>query len=187
MEPTNEDAAKALERLTNPQAPTPQPKPRSAPAAKPQPTKPQPFKPQPVAKAGAAKAGAAKTTRPTAPAPKAPTKPVKKPEPPPPPLDLQQALAGTRAAVGLRTAPRAKSDPVAFQLALKRTAIPILLTLGFVLIALVIVHYVWKSDDNPVLELPTGIVIGLLAGGVVLWGLALLNMLSVRRTLAARS
>ena len=181
-EPTNDDAAKALERLTNPQAPTPQPKPRPAPTAKPQPTKPQPFKPQP-----AGKPGAAKTVRPAAPAAKAPTKPVKKPEPPPPPVDLQQALAGTRAAVGLRTAPRAKSDPVAFQLALKRTAIPILLTLGFILIALGIVHYVWKSDDNPVLELPTSIVIGLLSGGVVLWGLAVLNMLSVRRTLAARS
>ena len=180
-EPTNDDAAKALEKLTNPHAPTPQPKPRPAPTAKPQPTKPQPFKPQPVAKAGPAK-----TARPAAPA-HASTKTVKKSEPAPPAVDLQHALAGARtAAPGLRTARRAKSDPVAFQLALKRTAIPILLTLGFILIALGIVHYAWNSDDNPVLELPKGIVIGLLAGGVVLWVLAVLNMLSVRRAFAAR-
>jgi len=180
-EPTNEDAAKALERLSNPQAPTPQPKPRPSPAAKPQPTKPQPFKPQPAA----AKPGAAKSARPAAPSAKAPS-PVKKPTPAPAlPVNLQEALAGTRhAAPGLRTAPRSKSDPVAFQLALKRTAIPVLLTLGFILVSLGVVHFAWKSDDNPVLELPTGIVIGLFTAGAVLWALAALNMVSVRRTLA---
>ncbi len=183
-EPTNEDAAKALERLTNPQAPTPQPKPRPAPTAKPQATKPQPFKPQPAAKAGAAKASAAKAARPAGPPAKAPVVAKKAA---PAPVDLQQALAGAHAAPGLRTAPRAKSDPVAFGLALKRTVIPVLLTLGFVLISLGVVHYAWKSDDNPVLELPTGVVIGMLAAGAVLWGLAALNMASVRRTLAARS
>jgi hypothetical protein len=182
-EPTNEDAAKALERLSNPQAPTPQPKPRPSPAAKPQPTKPQPFKPQPAA----AKPGAAKSARPKAPSAKAPS-PAKKPTPAPAPalpVNLQEALAGTRhAAPGLRTAPRSKSDPVAFQLALKRTAIPVLLTLGFILVSLGVVHFAWKSDDNPVLELPTGIVIGLFTAGAVLWALAALNMVSVRRTLA---
>jgi hypothetical protein len=177
-EPTNDDAAKALERLANPQAPTPQPRPRSASTVKPQPTKPQPFKPQ--------AAGAPKTARPAAPAARAPAL-AKKAQPATPPVDLQQALAGTHAAPGLRSRARPKSDPVAFQLNLKRTAIPVLLTLGFILIALGTVHFAWKSDDNPVLELPNGIVIGMFAAGAVLWGLALLNMLSVRRTLAARS
>ena len=180
-EPSNEDAAKALERLTNPQAPTPQPKPRPAPTAKPQPTKPQPFKPQ-------AGGGTGKAARPAAPVAKVPAKPAKKPSPaPPPPVDLQAALAGSRhTAPGLRTAPRAKSDPAAFQLAIKRTAIPVLLTLGLILLALGVVHFAWNSDDNPVLELPTAVVVALFAVGAVLWGLAALNMISVRRTLAAR-
>jgi len=180
-EPTNDDAAKALERLTNPQAPTPQPKPRPAPVAKPQPTRPQPFKTQPVVK-GSSKNAA----RPAAPAAKAAAAEKKQPAAPPP-VDLQTALSGTRHTAGLRLAPRAKSDPAVLQLALKRTAIPVLLTLGFILTSLGVVHFAWKSDDNPVLELPNHIVIGLFAAGVVLWGLAVLNMLSVRRTLAARS
>jgi hypothetical protein len=176
-EPSKDDAAKALERLTSPNAPTPQPKPRVAPITKPQPI-PKPVRP-----------GAPGASRPPAPAVKATSAkaPAVRKTPAPPPVDLQQALAGSHtAAPGLRSTRRPKSDPGALQLTLKRTAIPVLLTLGFILVSLAVVHYAWRSDDNPVLELPTGIVIGLMAGGVVLWGLAGLNMVSVRRGLAAR-
>jgi len=175
-EPTNDDAAKALERLTSPQGPTPQPKPRVAAVVKPQ-VKPQVARPT------------APSARPSSPATRAPVAktPVAKKAPAPPPMDVGQALAGTSSKLGMRAAKRQKSDPAPFQLALKRTVIPVLLTMGFILVSLAVVHYAWRSDDNPVLELPTAVIIGMMAGALVLWALAALNMVSVRRTLAARS
>ncbi len=153
-DPTNDDAAKALDRLTSPDAPRPQPKPRIIPTAK-----------VPITRSAAGKARAPK---PVAVAPQP---------------NLQQALAEARkSSSSVRTA--TKSGSRLGGLWLKQTLIPALLTIGLILISLAIVHFAWKSDDNPVVELPRSIVLALLGAGVVCWGLAGANMLSVRRALA---
>lgn len=162
----NEEAARALERLSAPQTsgPTPQPKPRAAAAS-----------------------SAAKPARPAAPRPSAP---VARPDAPARPRaaeaqDLQHALAAAAANPSASGTARAKPPGANARtaLAFRRTVIPILLTLGFILVALALTHYAWKSDDNPVIELSTPIVLAMLATGLLAWLLAAANMLSVRRAL----
>jgi hypothetical protein len=171
-EPTNDDAARALERLSSPDAPTPQPKPRIVPTAK--------------SPSGRPAAPSAKTAKAPAPMAKAPA-PTRKPAPVAPPPSLQQALAESRLKpCGPKASPRCKPRTVPRGLGLKQTLIPILLTIGVILISLAIVHFAWKSDDNPVMDLPVWIIIALLAAGSLSWAVAGVNMLSVRRTLASR-
>ena len=68
-------------------------------------------------------------------------------------------------------------------MALRRTLIPILLTGGFLLFALALARFAWNSIDNPMLDLPRGILIAMVSLGVVCWLLAAANMFAVRRAL----
>jgi len=162
-DPTNDEAARALERLASTQAgaPTPQPNPRAG-APTPRPATPRPA--APGAGRSAAPATSAKPARPQAPAAQ----------------DLQRSLAAA-ATSRAPSSPKPVAKPRASGNTFRRTLIPILLTSGFILIALATVHYAWRSIDNPVVDLSTPIVLCMFATGAVAWALAAANMLAVRR------
>jgi len=66
----------------------------------------------------------------------------------------------------------------------RQTAIPILLTGGSILIALSALHFLWIADNDPMVGVPGWLVGVMIALGIALWGLAALNMLSVKHMLA---
>lgn len=153
-----DEAARALERLMSGQsaAPTPQPKPRAAPTPQVR-VNPAVAKPAPKP--------AQKVARPAAPSS-------------PPQQSLAQAMAAQRPAVSKKAKSREKPG-----MNLRRTLIPVLLTGGFLLLALATVRFAWNSIDNPMLDLPRGVLIAMVSLGVVCWLLAAANMFAVRRAL----
>lgn len=158
-DPDKDDVARALERLTSGpgSAPTPQPRPRAAPT-------PQVRVSPSVAKTTAQKP-AQKALRPAGPN-AAPD---------------QLLSAPISAARPKETEPKARRP--APGMGLRRTLIPILLTGGFLLIALAVVRFAWNSIDNPILDLPRWVVIAMVSLGAVCWLLAGANMFAVHRSL----
>jgi len=72
-------------------------------------------------------------------------------------------------------------------LTFRRTFIPILLTGGLICIALGVVHFfTWSSGDNPLHGLPTWLVALLFLFAVLLWGLAVMNMMVVKQMLEGK-
>ena len=167
-DPDKDDVARALERMASGQsdAPTPQPKPRvgTPPKVRVNPAVPHSQAQKPVQKiARPAAPGAASPARAAAPASVA--------------RSLQESLKGAKVITTARRVPP-RTAPA---MGLRRTLIPILLTGGAILMALATVRYAWNSIDNPTLDLPRGIVIAMVALGLVCWLLAAANMLAVRR------
>jgi hypothetical protein len=68
----------------------------------------------------------------------------------------------------------------------RQTFIPILLTAGFIMVAFGALHFLWNSEDNPMGGLPIWLVVVLLIFGLVMWGLAVANMLAVKQILDAQ-
>lgn len=68
----------------------------------------------------------------------------------------------------------------------RQTLIPILLTAGFIMVGLGVLHFVWNSENNPLTDLPGWLLAVLFAFGALLWVLAIANMLSVKSALEAR-
>lgn len=70
----------------------------------------------------------------------------------------------------------------------RRTFIPILLTGGLICLALGAIHFIaWSSGENPLRALPGWLVALLFVFAVVLWGLAIANMLVVKHMLEAEA
>ena len=65
----------------------------------------------------------------------------------------------------------------------RQTLIPILLTGGFIMVVLGLLHFLWSGEGNPLAELPAWLLAALFLFGLVLWGLATANMLSVKAAL----
>lgn len=68
---------------------------------------------------------------------------------------------------------------------LRQTFIPILLTSGFILMALGVLRFVWPGD-NPLASIPPWLVAILFGFALALWGLAAMNMLAVKHDLEPR-
>lgn len=68
----------------------------------------------------------------------------------------------------------------------RQTFIPILLTGGFIMIVLALLHFAWTGESNPLSELPTWLLAVLVLFGLILWALAAANMMSVKSALAAQ-
>lgn len=81
-----------------------------------------------------------------------------------------------------------KPKPVPFgqSVGARRTFIPILLTGGFIMVALGVLHFVWLADNNPTGGLPVWLVALLFLFGLVLWGAAFANMMTVKHLLDAQ-
>jgi hypothetical protein len=80
--------------------------------------------------------------------------------------------------------PRAARVPMFKTLQFRRTAIPILLTTGLILLAVVGLKFV-VHPDSALAALPSGMIAALVGAAAVLMLVALLNMAQVRRQLAA--
>jgi hypothetical protein len=159
-DPDNDEVARALERLTSSPGKAPASNPRNRPA------------PSPKVRAAPVAAQPAKAPQ----KPKA--RPVQK-------IARPAAPAETKAPAPAKPkpVPKKKTPPPIPGLALKRTLIPTLLTGGALLLALATVRYAWNSIDNPLLDVPRSMVIGMACVGVVCWLLAAANMYLVHRTI----
>jgi len=97
------------------------------------------------------------------------------------PLDTPAAIASATPAKPARaeSARARKKDPLFF----RRTFIPVLLTLGFILVALCVTRFAWKSIDNPMLGVSSmqSAVVG--GAGLLLWAMAAALMSGVARQL----
>jgi len=83
---------------------------------------------------------------------------------------------------------QASSKPRVFRVGLKfrRTFIPMLLTSGAILACLGGLHFLWNSDSDPMAGLPPWLVGVMFALALVLWVLAAVNMIAVRRMLESQ-
>lgn len=66
----------------------------------------------------------------------------------------------------------------------RQTLIPILLTGGFIMVVLGLLHFLWTGENNPLADLPGWLLTVVFLFGLVLWALAAANMLSVKSALA---
>ena len=76
--------------------------------------------------------------------------------------------------------------PFGQSLRFRQTVIPILLTAGLIMNGLATLHFVWRSDNNPMGGLPIWLLIVLFIFGLAIWGMAVMNMLAVKQELDAR-
>lgn len=197
--PSNDDAARRLERLSGGAGPSPSSQPVQRPRTpQPVPQRPaQPVVPAPQPQpAGAVPKPARPVVRPAAPPvrPAAPTAPQPKATPHKAP-DLAIAdddsviVPAPDASVFLHKpdyAPRrVKSARAGVSLKFRQTFIPILLTGGFILIVLAALHFLWVADNDPMAGIPMWMVGIMIALGLGLWGLAAMNMMAVRQILRA--
>lgn len=65
--------------------------------------------------------------------------------------------------------------------------IPILFTAGLIMNALGLLHFLWKSENNPAAGLPIWLVAVVFLFGLSLWGLTVMNMLVVKQLLNSQS
>jgi hypothetical protein len=81
-----------------------------------------------------------------------------------------------------------KPKPVPFgqSLGARQTFIPILLTGGFIMAAMGVLHFVWHAENNPMGGLPVWLVALLFFLGLVLWGTAFANMMAVKHIVEAQ-
>jgi hypothetical protein len=79
-----------------------------------------------------------------------------------------------------------KTVPFGQGLGARRTFIPILLTGGFIMFGLGLLHFIWHADNNPMGGLPPWLVALLFLFGLVLWGMAFANMMTVKHIIDAR-
>jgi hypothetical protein len=68
----------------------------------------------------------------------------------------------------------------------RQTSIPILLTSGLIMVVLGALHFLWSGENNPMEGLPVWLIAVLFLFGLLLWGLATANMLSVKAALDAQ-
>jgi len=171
---SDDDLARALEGLGGTSPKRPAAKVPQAPAKAPQPVArpPQPAaKPMQMPRSTVRHAGGTSSV-PTPRAARAAT-----------PLDAPAAMASSLEAKPAEKQVTKTSNAGASPF--RRTMIPILLTLGFILVALCAVRFVWKSDDNPMLGV-SPIEAAVFGGfGIVVWALAALLMSGVARQLRA--
>ena len=82
----------------------------------------------------------------------------------------------------------AKNKKVAFgqSIRFRQTLIPILLTSGFIMVVLGALHFLWSGENNPLGGLPVWLLAVLFLFGLVLWGAAVANMLSVKHAIDAQ-
>jgi hypothetical protein len=83
-------------------------------------------------------------------------------------------------------AKKPKAVPFGQSIGARRTFIPILLTGGFIMVALGVLHFVWLADNNPTGGLPVWLVALLFLFGLILWGVAFANMMTVKHLLDAQ-
>ena len=80
--------------------------------------------------------------------------------------------------------PKPKTAGFGQSIGFRQTTIPILFTGGFILIALAALHYLWNADNNPMGGLPVWLTGVMFLFGLVLWGLAVANMMTVKHLIA---
>jgi hypothetical protein len=83
-------------------------------------------------------------------------------------------------------ASKAKPKPFGQSIQFRQTLIPVLLTAGFIMITLGVLHFVWSGENNPLSDLPGWLLAVLFLFGAMLWGLAAANMLSVKSAIEAQ-
>jgi hypothetical protein len=82
----------------------------------------------------------------------------------------------------------ATTRPPAFgqSIGFRRTTIPILLTAGLIVIGLGVMHFASSSENNPMGGLPIWLTALLFLLGLILWGLAVANMMTVKHLMQAQ-
>jgi hypothetical protein len=80
-------------------------------------------------------------------------------------------------------ASRPKRQAFGHSIGFRQTLIPILLTGGFILIMLGLLHFLWSGEGNPLTDLPGWLLAVLFLFGLMLWGFAAANMMSVKAAL----
>jgi hypothetical protein len=83
-------------------------------------------------------------------------------------------------------ATKPKAAPFGQSMGYRQTFIPVLLTAGFIMVVLGALHFLWNSENNPMGGLPIWLVAILFLFGLVMWGLAIANMLTVKQILDAQ-
>ena len=85
------------------------------------------------------------------------------------------------------SAPTTRAPGVVQSTGFRRTTIPILLTAGLIMMVLAALHFVWNADNNPMGGLPVWFAGVMILMGLVLWGLAVANMMTVKHIMEAEA
>lgn len=175
--------------------------------AAPEPSRPAAQAPKPVARPAAPAATRPATPRPAAPSAAPPAAPVTRPATPAAARPAAPAATASASAPApdsqivdddavIVPAPDAsvffhkpayaskpKRPAFGHSVGFRQTLIPILLTAGFIMVMLGLLHFLWGGDNNPLADLPGWLLAVLFLFGFMLWGFAAANMLSVKAAL----